>query len=154
MARELKPRSLGVGVARCRPLPRALQAMSAIGTTFGYGFLFGAAEADAPTWVCKIPPSSIEKLIPNQSVLALTARTWALQNCMSLIPKTKTGPASGFGIPSNLFILNNLAERVGFEFTRKRSFNNIERTAGTVKQWKAVVSSANGSQTDHGSVIT
>ena len=36
--------------------------------------------------------------------------------------------------PSNLFILNNIAERVGFEFTRKRSFNNIERTAGTVKQ--------------------
>jgi len=35
---------------------------------------------------------------------------------------------------SNLFILNKLAERVGFEFTRKRSFNNIERTAGTVKQ--------------------
>jgi hypothetical protein len=33
---------------------------------------------------------------------------------------------------------------VGFEFTRKRSFNNTERTAGTVKQWKAVVSSANG----------
>jgi len=28
MARELKPRSLGVGVARCRPLPRALQAIS------------------------------------------------------------------------------------------------------------------------------
>jgi hypothetical protein len=27
-----------------------------------------------------------------------------------------------------------MAERVGFEFTRKRSFNNIERTAGTVKQ--------------------
>jgi hypothetical protein len=23
---------------------------------------------------------------------------------------------------------------VGFEFTRKRSFNNIERTAGTIKQ--------------------
>ena len=43
----------------------------------------------------------------------------------------------------------NMAERVGFEFTRKRSFNNIERTAGKVKQWKAVVSSANGSQTDH-----
>ena len=44
-----------------------------------------------------------------------------------------------------------MAERVGFEFTRKRSFNNIERTAGNEKQWKAVVSSANGSQTDHGS---
>ena len=55
----------------------------------------------------------------------------------------------GRGIPSNFFIFNNLAERVGFEFTRKRSFNNIERTAGTVKQWKAMVSSANGSQTDH-----
>ena len=50
-------------------------------------------------------------------------------------------------------VVENMAERVGFEFTRKRSFNNIERTAGTVKQWKAVVGSANGSQTDHGSVI-
>jgi hypothetical protein len=49
--------------------------------------------------------------------------------------------------------IKELAERVGFEFTRKRSFNNIKRTAGTVKQWKAVVGSANGSQTDHGSVI-
>jgi hypothetical protein len=49
----------------------------------------------------------------------------------------------------NLFIFNSLAERMRFEFTRKRSFNNIERTAGTVKQWKAVVGSANGSQTDH-----
>jgi len=37
---------------------------------------------------------------------------------------------------------------IGFEFTRKRSFNNIERTAGIVKQWKTMVSSANGSQTD------
>jgi hypothetical protein len=49
-------------------------------------------------------------------------------------------------------INKKLAERVGFEFTRKRSFNNIENTAGTVTQWKAVVSSANGSQTDHGLV--
>jgi hypothetical protein len=30
-----------------------------------------------------------KKLIPNQSVLALTARNCALQNCMLLIPKTK-----------------------------------------------------------------
>jgi hypothetical protein len=49
--------------------------------------------------------------------------------------------------------LEKLAERVGFEFTLKRSFNNIERTAGTVTQWKAAVSSVNGSQTDHGSSI-
>jgi len=114
------------------------------------GSLFGAPEADAPTWVCKIHPSPIEKLIPHQSVLALTARTLALQNCMSLIPRKKHGPESGFRSPGNLFILNKLAERVGFEFTRKRSFNNIERAAGNVKHWKAVVSSANGSQTDHG----
>jgi hypothetical protein len=46
-----------------------------------------------------------------------------------------------------------LAERVGFEFTRKRSFNNMERTAGIVKQWKTAVNSVNGSQTDHGSAI-
>jgi len=116
-------------------------------------YLFSALEADAPAWACKIPAAPIKKLIPNQSVLALTARTWALQNCMPLIPKTKRGSESGFSILSNLFILNNMAERVGFEFTRKRSFNNIERTAGTVKQWKTVVSSANGSQTDHGPVI-
>jgi len=51
-------------------------------------------------------------------------------------------------------INKKLAETVGFEFTRKRSFNNIERTAGTVKQWKAVVSTDNESQTDHGSVIS
>jgi hypothetical protein len=84
------------------------------------GFLFGAPEAHAPTWVCKIPPSPIEKLIPNQSVLALTARTFSLQNCMSLIPNDETCPESGFGILSNLFILNNLAERVGFEAVLKR----------------------------------
>jgi hypothetical protein len=60
------------------------------------GFLFGAPEADAPTWICKIPASPIEKLIPNHSVLALTARTWALQNYMSLIPKTETGPSLRF----------------------------------------------------------
>ena len=73
---------------------------------------------------------------------------------MSLISKAKRGSESEFRILSNSFIFNNMAERVGFEFTRKRSFNNIERTAGTVKQWKTVVSGANGSQTDHGAVIT
>jgi hypothetical protein len=56
------------------------------------GFLFGAPEANTPTWVCEIPPSPIEKLIPNQLVLAFTARTWALQDCMSLISKDETGP--------------------------------------------------------------
>ena len=73
-------------------------------------------------------PSPIEKMIPNQSVLALTARIWALQNCMSLIPKAETGPASGFISLSNLFILNNLAERVGFEFALERKFKDMQRT--------------------------
>ena len=89
-----------------------------------------------------------------QSVLALTDRTGALQNFMSVIPKKKEDPENGLFTLSNSFILNNLAERVGFELTLKRSFNNIESTAGIVKQWKAVESSANGSQTDHDSVIT
>jgi hypothetical protein len=96
-------------------------------------FLVVHVDQHAPTWFCKTPLSSLENLIRTQPVLALTARTRALQHCMSLIPKTKQTPESGFGIIGNLLILNNLAERVGFEFTRKRSFNNIERTAGTVK---------------------
>jgi hypothetical protein len=75
----------------------------------------GDREADVPSWVCKLTPSPIEKTDPNQSVLGLTARTWALQNCMSLIPKTKKGPESGLCDSNNSFILNNLAERVGFE---------------------------------------
>jgi hypothetical protein len=50
------------------------------------GFLFGALEADVPNWSGEFLTSPIDKLIPNQSVLALTARTWALQNCKSLIP--------------------------------------------------------------------
>ena len=53
-------------------------------------------------------------------------------------------------IIASVYAGKKLAERVEFEFTRKRSFNNIERTAGNVKHWKAVVSSTNGSQTDHG----
>jgi hypothetical protein len=78
-------------------------------------YLVSALEADAPAWACKIPAAPIKKLIPNQSVLPLTARTWAWQNCMPLIPKTKRGSESGFRILSNLFILNNMAERVGFD---------------------------------------
>jgi hypothetical protein len=44
----------------------------------------------------------LEKLIPNQSVLALTARIWALQKCMSLVPKKKLAPESGFGVLKQL----------------------------------------------------
>jgi hypothetical protein len=73
------------------------------------------------------------KLIPNQSVPGLTARTLAMRNCMSLIPKTKRDPESGSWDSNNSFILNNMAERVGFELGLQHSFNNIEITAGTVK---------------------
>ena len=87
----------------------------------------------------KLPPSPIEKLILNQLVLSLTAHTWALQNCMSFIPKMKPSTESGRLDLSKLFVFSSMAERVGFEFTRKRSFNNIERTAGHRKsdgrQW-------------------
>jgi len=38
---------------------------------------------------------------------------------------------------------------IGFEFWGRRSFNNIEAWRAPLKQWKAVVSSANGSQMDH-----
>ena len=91
MARELKPRSLAMGVARCRPLPRALQAMS-------------RNQHDVRLWIfvrrlqkrTHRRRSSIEKLIPNQSILALTARACALQHYMSFIPKMKEVPESGF----------------------------------------------------------
>jgi hypothetical protein len=90
----------------------------------------------------------------NSSVAALNGTHLRLAKLHVIHSKDETCAESGCGSLGNSFIVNNMAERVGFEFTRKRSFNNIERTAGNVKQWKAVVSSANGSQTDHGSVIT
>ena len=72
----------------------------------------------------------LEKLIPNQSVLALTVHTWALQNCMSLIRKTKQalrGAMMDLRTLSNLLIFNKLAERVGFENKVQRTFNNMQR---------------------------
>ena len=73
----------------------------------------------------------LEKLIPNQSVLAVRARTWALQNCMSLIPKDETSPARAkmrLITPRNLFILNNIAERVGFEPVHKPQTKDLTST--------------------------
>jgi len=96
-------------------------------------FLGAHIDQLAPTCFFKIPLRPTERLILSQSVLPLTAPAKVLQNCMLIIPKMKAGRESGFMSPGNSFILNNMAERVGFEFTRKRSFNNIESTAGTVK---------------------
>jgi len=44
-------------------------------------------------------------------------------------------------------------DAIGFEFWVTRSFNNIEARRAPLKQWKAVVDSANGSQMDHGSRV-
>jgi hypothetical protein len=66
------------------------------------------------------------------SVLGLTARTWALQNCMSLILKTKRDPESGWLDSNNSFIFNNLAERVGFERNLERTLKTLGGTGGTV----------------------
>jgi len=41
--------------------------------------------------------------------------------------KDERGPESGFWILNNLFILNNMAERVGFE---PRLFNEINKLGG------------------------
>ena len=49
--------------------------------------------------------------------------------------------------------LERMVGAIGFEFHSKRSFNNIERTAGTVKAMEDSISSANGSQTDHSAAV-
>src|SRR5579862_5486057 len=48
---------------------------------------------------------------------------------MSLIPKTKQAVESGFGIQSNCFSFNNLAERVGFEPTLEFPLNTLSKRA-------------------------
>jgi len=64
-------------------------------------------------------------------VLVLTARTCSLQNCIALIPKTKEDRESGSRIPRNLFILNNMAERVGFEPAPANKLNKLGGANGT-----------------------
>jgi hypothetical protein len=61
--------------------------------------------------------------------LALTARSCALQNCMSLIPKTKRDAESGPLNSNNSFIFNKLAERVGFEPTLPFRVNTLSKRA-------------------------
>jgi hypothetical protein len=79
-------------------------------------------------------PSPIEKTNPQSVSFSLNGTQLRLAKLHVTHSKDETGPARGFRSLGNSFILNNMAERVGFEFTRKRSFNNIERTAGTVKR--------------------
>jgi hypothetical protein len=78
------------------------------------------------TAVCHAP---IERLIPNQLVSALSGLSRAAQNCMSLIPKIKTSAESRLRCisknDSNSFILNNLAERVGFGARLPNEINKL-----------------------------
>jgi hypothetical protein len=73
----------------------------------------------------------------------------ALRKLEVMIRETLTATSSRMFMGSCARSKIKLVGAIGFEFTRKRSFNNMERTAGTVKQSKAVVGSANASQTDH-----
>jgi hypothetical protein len=129
---ELSPPLAWRGSVRCRPRPRGLRTeertckpYAAIGTTSGAAF---CSAMHKRTHYLGLQNSLFadRKLIPNPSVLALTDRTGALQNCMSLTPKRKHIPESGLGIQSNCFSLNNMAERVGFENTVQRTFNNMQ----------------------------
>jgi hypothetical protein len=129
MARELKPRSLGVGVARCRPLPRALQAMS-------------RKRHDVRLWIfvrrCRggrtdlgLQNSSfVDRKTDSQSVgLSLNGTPLRIATLQVTHSKDERGPESGFRILSNLFILNNMAERVGFEPTLEFPLNTLSKRA-------------------------
>jgi hypothetical protein len=98
-----------------------LQAMSRNQRDVRCGFLFGAFRSGRSDQVCKIPPSPIEKLIPNQSVLALTARNPGLAKLHVTHSKDGNRPCEcamiNLRTASNLFIFNNMAERVGFEIS-------------------------------------
>lgn len=58
-----------------------------LGVRSGLGLRFALA-AVAGHGVTIVKVRVLEKLIPNQSIFALTARIWAPQNFMSFIPKT------------------------------------------------------------------
>ena len=97
MARELKPRSLGVGVARCRPLPRALQAMTRQSARRSVMDFCSALQKRTHR------PGSAKFLLrhrktDSQSVgFSLNGTPCALQHYMSLIPKTKEVMRVGLG---------------------------------------------------------
>src|SRR5439155_5671057 len=86
------------------------------------------------------------KLIPNRSVSALTDRTGALQNCISLIPKTKRDPESGSWNSINSFILINMAERVGFEPTLPFRVNTLSKLAPSPTRPSLLMGLAAGSE--------
>ena len=133
-----KPLSLGVGVARVGRCPA--QELSSEPASHEPQsarrrcvFLFFCSALQNRTTDVVVQNSSLadRKLIPNQSVLALTDRTGGLQNCMSLTPKTKRDPESGSWDSNNSFILNNMAERVGFEPRLSNKISNLGGANGT-----------------------
>jgi hypothetical protein len=83
---------------------------------------------------CRLPLHDLAAKV-GSSGLALTARTWALQNCMSLIPKPKQALREwgmmNLMTQSKLFIFNILAERVGFEPSVSNKINKLGGANGT-----------------------
>ena len=97
MARELKPRSLGVGVARCRPLPRALQAMTCNRHDVRL-WIFVRRCRSGRTDLGLQNSSFLDRETDSQSVgFSLNGTPCALQHYMSLIPKTKEVLRVGLG---------------------------------------------------------
>ncbi len=86
-------------------------------------------EAEAPSGVYKILPSRIENSFPVKSVLILTARTWAFAKLHVTHSKEETCPCEEFRSLDNLFVLNNMAERVGFEPTLEFPLNTLSKRA-------------------------
>jgi hypothetical protein len=132
MARELKPRSLGVGVARCRPLPRALQAISRNRHDVRL-WIFVRRCRSGRTDLGLQNSSFVDRKTDSQSVgLSLNGTPLRIATLHVTHSKDERGPESGFRILSNLFILNNMAERVGFERTNERTLKTLGGTGGTV----------------------
>ena len=68
------------------------------------------------TWICKFLPRPIENLLPNLLLLALTQHAPGPSKTTHVThSKDERGSESGLRILSNLFIFNDMAERVGFE---------------------------------------
>jgi len=84
-------------------------------------------------------PSPIEKTNPQSVSFRLNGTQLRLAKLHVTHSKDETGPARGFRSPGNSFILNNMAERVGFELALERKFNDMQRTGCAFYACKAMV---------------
>src|SRR5580704_1766503 len=80
------------------------------------------------TWICKFLPGPIENLLARSLCFSLNGTHLGLPRLHVTHSKDERGSESGLRIPSNLFIFNDMAERVGFELTSERKFKDMQRT--------------------------